>query len=249
MERSTDPSAPLRPFPHGTCRSETSALAVLFHLVLLLLAVSGHSAAQEVTPLGVEERFVPGEAMTIGVVLDTGSFLNGGYPIDTTGAVELPVLGKIAVGGKSRNEVETYLAERLSNYLKDTHVKAVPAIRLTWLGYWVKAGQYYASPSATVWEAVRQAGGIAGERNLDRITVQRGSSVIQIPLLDSYSRGTTLAAAGIKSGDIVIIPVPRVEEGFWYWFRETLTVTSQVAAILTSAMSAYIVYRELNNTK
>ena len=214
----------------------------------LCLTITGHPSAEETT-VGKDERFVPGEAMTIDVVLDTVAFLNGGYPIDTSGYVELPVLGKIVVGGRTRDEVEAYLGSKLSNYLKDTHVKVVPAIRVTWLGYWVKAGQYYVSPNATVWEAVYMAGGIAGERNLEKLHVLRGEQQVEIHMLNAYSRGLTLTQAGIKSGDIVIIPVPRVEEGFWYWFRETITLTAQVAAVLTSAMSAYIIYLNLHNQK
>ncbi len=215
----------------------------------LFLTVTGHPRAQDTAAAGHGERFVAGEALTIDVVLDTVAFLNGGYPIDSSGYVELPVIGKIVVGGRSRDEVEAYLGSKLSNYLRDTHIKVVPAIRITWLGYWVKAGQYYVSPHATVWEAVYMAGGIAGERNLDKLHVLRGEQPVEIHVLNAYAKGITLAQAGIKSGDIIIIPVPRVEEGFWYWFRETITLTAQVAAVLTSAMSAYIIYLNLNNQK
>jgi len=203
--------------------------------------------AQENPAPTQSDRFVAGEALAIDVVLDTLAFLNGGYPIDSAGYVDLPVLGKVIVGGRTRDEVETFLGAKLANYLKDTHIKAVPAIRITWLGHWVKAGQYYVSPHATVWEAVYMAGGIAGERNLDKLVVRRGSETLEIPVLDGYSNGATLAGTGIRSGDIVIIPVPRADEGFWYWFRETLTLTAQIATIATAAMSTYLVYVTLDN--
>jgi protein involved in polysaccharide export with SLBB domain len=198
--------------------------------------------SQEGTAPLPEERFVAGEAMTVDVVLDTVAFLNGGYPIDSSGYVDMPLLGKIMVGGKTREEVENYLSSKLANYLRDTHIQAVPAIRITWLGHWVKAGQYYVSPKSTVWDAVYMAGGIAGERNIDKLEVQRGTQKILLNVLDAYSKGTTLAGAGIQSGDIVIIPVPRPDEGFWYWFKESLTLTTQVATVVTSAMTAYILY-------
>lgn len=215
----------------------------------IALACGTHLAAEEIQTPSHDEHFVTGEALTIDVVLDTVAFLNGGYPIDSAGYVEIPVLGKVLVGGRSRDEVETFLSGKMSNYLRDTHIKVIPAIRITWLGYWVKAGQYYVNPNTTVWEAVYMAGGIAGERNLDKLEVHRGEETILLHVLDAYSKGTTLAKAGIKSGDIVIIPVPRPDVGFWYWFRETLTTTAQVAAILTSAMSAYIIYLNLQNQK
>jgi protein involved in polysaccharide export with SLBB domain len=229
--------------PSTLSSAGASPFAALILLFGLLLA-PGALRAQD--SLGLpEEKFVAGEALTLQVALDTLAFLNGGYAIDSTGYTDLPVLGRLFVAGRTRDDFEKYLAEKLSNYLKDTHIKAVPAIRLTWLGYWVKAGQYYVSPNTSVWEAVKQAGGIAGERNLDKLTVRRGEKFIELHVLDDYSRGSSLAKAGLRSGDIVIIPVPRDNAGFWYWFRETVTLTAQVAAILTSAMSAYIIYLNL----
>jgi hypothetical protein len=146
------------------------------------------------------------------------------------------------VAGHARSEVEDYLAQKLSNYLKDTHIQAVPAIRLTMLGFWTHQGQYYVSPRSTVWEAVHKAGGIAGERTLDQIEVLRGEKHLSMSFLDEYSRGRTLAAAGIRSGDIFVIPIPRDNTGGWYWFKEGLTATAQIATIFGTVMTAYITY-------
>ncbi len=198
---------------------------------------------------GHQETFVAGEALTIDVVLDSMAFIKGGHPIDSLGYVDLPVIGKLSVAGRTRDDVEAFLSTKLANYLRDTHISVKPAIRITWLGYWVKAGQYYVSPNSTVWEAVRMAGGIAGERNLEKLQVRRGEQFVTLHVLNAYADGTSLAQAGIRSGDIVIIPVPRDNEGFWYWFRETLTVTAQIASVATSAMSAYIIYLNLQNQK
>ncbi len=219
-----------------------------FHLLLTLLALSAapRLCAEEVGPSDGNARFVPGEALTLSVALDTTAFLNGSYPIDSAGFTYLPVLGRIEVGGRTRDDFEAFLGQKLSNYLKDTHVKAEPAIRMTWLGYWVKAGQYYANPNTTVWEAVRQAGGIAGERNIDKIVIKRGEQNIEMHFLDEYSRGRTLAKAGFKSGDIVIIPVPRDNTGGWYWFKEILGVTAQLATVLSGVLSLYLTYTLVN---
>lgn len=218
-----------------------AAHAMAFLLVLLAVGRSP-AGAQGIATAPSDERFVAGEAMTLHVPLDTVAFLNGGYAIDSAGYVELPVVGRFQVAGRSREDVEAFLGQRLSNYLRDTHVQAKPAIRLTLLGHWTRQGQYYVSPKATVWEAVYQAGGIGGEQNLDKLTVMRGETELDMGLLDSYSQGKTLAAAGIRSGDIFVIPVPRDRTGAWYWFRESLAVTAQIAGIAASALSVYITY-------
>jgi hypothetical protein len=100
-----------------------------------------------------------------------------------------------------------------------------------------------------VWEAVRLAGGIAGERTLDKITVWRGGGEIDIPFLDMYSQGRTLANGGFKSGDIVVVPVPRDNVGAWYWFKETIGVTAQLAGIVSGVVTLYITYLVLQNQK
>ena len=185
-------------------------------------------------------RFTAGAALTVEIPLDTAGIIRGGYPIDTSGYCDLPVVGRLYVIGHSQDEVETYLGERLANYLKDTHLKVSPAMRLTMLGHWLHQGQYYVPSDATVWEAARIAGGLAGERTLDQIRVWRGGRETEIPFLDVYSKGLTLAGAGFHSGDIIVVPVPRDNTGGWYWFKEYLGVTAQIAGIFSGIITTYI---------
>ncbi len=210
---------------------------------MVCLAAQGASLPTEPR----SERFSAGAALTVQAPLDTASIIQGGYPIDSAGFADLPIVGRVQVGGRTQEEVEVYLAERLSNYLKDTHLRVSPAWRITLLGYFTKQGQYYVPPNTTVWETTQMAGGIAGERTLENITVWRGGHAVDIPFLDMYSQGRTLANAGFQSGDIVVVPVPRDNSGAWYWFKETIGVTAQLAGIVTSMITLYITYLVLEN--
>jgi protein involved in polysaccharide export with SLBB domain len=216
---------------------------------IVAATTSVHAAGADIlTPSDTtQERFRVGQALSISVPLDTGSILKGGYAIDSSGFVELPVMGRIYVADKTRGEVEAYLAEKMANYLKDTHIVVIPCMRITMLGFWIRQGQYYVSPNMTVYEAVYKAGGIGGDRNLDKITVQRGSTKLDIPFLDAYSREMTLARAGIRSGDIVVIPIPRDNTGFWYWFNQSLSTTAQLASIAGGLLSIYLTYTLIHN--
>jgi len=156
-------------------------------------------------------------------------------------------VGRVLVGGRTQEEVETFLSERLANYLKDTHLKVSPAWRITLLGHFTHQGQFYVPPNTTVWETARLAGGIAGERTLDKITIWRGGHLVDIPFLDMYSQGRTLANAGFRSGDIIVVPVPRDNTGAWYWFKETIGVTAQLTSIVTGVITLYITYLVLQN--
>lgn len=188
----------------GRCAFGAAAAArgLLFIAVAAICALGAEDGVST-APSG--EHFIAGEALLVDVPLDSTSFLTGGYAIDSAGYADLPVVGRLHVAGKTRDDLEAYLGQKLANYLKDTHIRAVPCIRLTLLGHWTRQGQYYVSPKSTVWEAVGLAGGIGGERNLDKLVVMRGELVLAIRLLDEYSSGRTLKAAGIRSGDIFMI--------------------------------------------
>ena len=215
----------------------------LFHLLLLPQA----RASANLATAPRDGHFHAGEALTVEVPLDSAGLIRGGYPIDSAGYVDFPVIGKVYVHDRTQEEVEGFLSEKLANYLKDTHIKVSPAMRLTMLGYWTRQGQYYVPPNATVWEAAHLAGGLAGERTLSKIKVLRGSKETEIPFLDEYSSGKTLLAAGFRSGDIIVVPVPRDNAGFWYWFRESLNVTAQIASIAGTVITLYITYELLHD--
>jgi len=191
--------------------------------------------------------FKANEGMMILVPLDTASVLNGSYPIDSAGFVNLPVVGRLFVHDQTSGQVETFLGKRMSQYLRDTHVMATPVVRLAMLGFWQRPGMHYVDPELSVWDACRVVGGPAGEVNIDEWRVMRGSRVLDISLLDEFSKGTTVRNAGIRSGDLFIIPVPNPQSGFWYWFRETLTVTAQITGIVGTTLTAYITYLVLED--
>lgn len=186
--------------------------------------------------------FKANEAMIVRVPLDTASVLDGAYPIDSSGYVNLPVVGRLYVHDKPAVEIETYLGKRMSQYLRDTHIMATPVVRLTLLGHWRQPGMHYVDSEASIWEACRVGGGPAGEQNIDKWLVKRGGQDLAISLLDEFSKGTTLRNAGIRSGDIFVIPQPNPQSGFWYWFRESLTATAQIATILGTSLTVYITY-------
>lgn len=217
-------------------------------LTLTLSQAVAQGAATASLPTSLHNGvFGKGEALLLKATVDTASLLNGGYSIDSNGYADLPIVGRVEIVGHSREEVENYLSAKLANYLRDTHIKVEPAIRLTLLGSWERPGQYYVSPNATLFDAIWPSGGIAGERTLDQIRVQRGESTTGISFLTAYSSGVSLAQAGIRSGDLIVIPIPRDNTGFWYWFTQSLTATAQVAAIVSAVLSTYITYQLIDS--
>ncbi len=233
---------------HRIC--STNGAWMLLALIISTTAPMSLGSELDSNATTVETRttgvFQANEAMIIKVPLDTTSVLNGAFSIDSAGYANLPIIGRMYVNGKTTETVETYLGQKMASYLRDTHIMATPVIRLTLLGLWQKPGMLYVGSEASVWDACRLAGGPGSEVNLFKWRVMRGKQVLSISLLDEFSRGTSLRRAGVRSGDIFVIPIPNPQAGFWYWFRESLTITAQVAAITTTGLTAYLTYLAVN---
>ncbi len=211
-------------------------------LALVVCSVFSAPVAPPANPSGDDSTFKAGETILIKVPLDTASVFNGAFPIDADGYVTLPVLGRLYIHNQRASDVADYISKQAAPYLRDIHVTVTPVIRLTLLGYWQHPSMVYVSPEASVWEACHLVGGPAGEVNLDKWKVYRGSQPLNISLLDEFSRGTTLRGAGVQSGDIFVIPVPNPNSGFWYAFRQTLDVVAQLAAVTASVFTVYLTY-------
>jgi protein involved in polysaccharide export with SLBB domain len=230
------PERPLRRFAGNALR------AAILALVLTSLSSFAQNDGEDLEPV-----FKAGETMGIQVPLDTASVLNGYYPVDTLGYVDIPVMGSVYVHNLGTREIENMIKQRMSAYMRDTHVTVTPVIRLALLGSWQKPGMYYVNSEASVWSACMKAGSPVFEKHIERWKVMRGTSEMPIVLADEFSRGTSLRKAGIRSGDIFVIPVPDPNAGFWYWFKESLAATAQVATIVTAAMTTYITLQVLDH--
>ena len=186
-----------------------------------------------------EETFVAGEALYIKADADSSAIINGGYPINVAGYIDIPILGKYHVAGKSREQLEKDLGEKLASYLRDTHLRVRPAIRLNFLGHFQIPGMHYIMPDDVVWDAFRYAGGPATEYNWKKMKLMRGSEFVEIDLHSAFSQGLTLREAGIKTGDTFLIPTP-TERGFWFYFKETIMVTGSLAGTISAVLSTYL---------
>ena len=189
-----------------------------------------------------DNTFRAGDGIIVSVPMDTEAVINGSFPIDSSGYADIPVVGRIFVHNKTSKQVEDYISKEMAQYLRDTHVRAKPAIRLLLVGNWQHPGMHYVEANASVWEAAKLAGGPAGEVNVKKWIVMRGSEDLTLPVLDEFSRGTSLRNSGVQSGDIFVIPVPNEHAGFWYWFTQSLSATSQVTSILAAVATVYITY-------
>ncbi|HEY3390561.1 MAG TPA: polysaccharide biosynthesis/export family protein [Prolixibacteraceae bacterium] len=98
-----------------------------------------------------------------------------GYAVDPTGAITLPVIGVVTVGGKTAIEAQAFIQEKAGIYLKDASVQVkVLSFKVTVLGELRNPGVYYNySSSMTVLEAIGMAGGVTDNAQLSQLLVVR----------------------------------------------------------------------------
>lgn len=100
-----------------------------------------------------------------------------GYTVDNTGCINFPQLGKISLGGKTRVEVEDYIASELKTkgYVNDAVVTVrILNYKVSVLGEVLKPGSFNVSTDRfTVLDAIAAAGDLTIYGNREKVKVIR----------------------------------------------------------------------------
>jgi polysaccharide export outer membrane protein len=105
---------------------------------------------------------------------ETSLFING-YTVSDSGNIEIPVLGKIPVAGKTMDEAISSITQRANHYLKDaTVIVKLISFKVSVIGEVNRPGTYNNfNNQLTVLEAVSMAGDITDYGNRRHILVLR----------------------------------------------------------------------------
>lgn len=209
----------------------------------MLLAAAAGTFAQSGKEREVpKEQFLAGDAIRIDIPADTGSVLRGVYPIDGSGMADLPIAGRVVVAGKDRQNIEQYLAGLWAPYLKDTHVRVIPVIRLAIMGNVKNPGFYYPSPDAVIYDAINLAGGPVLPYKLEETSHLRAGQELNDGVIESISKSMTLREAGFISGDEILVPIPeRIT------LKEAIPLIGTTLAIIVNAFTIYYLTVERND--
>ena len=144
-----------------------------------------------------------------GDVVEEGTVL---YTIDSKGDIDFPVLGKIHVGGLSREQVASTIKEQLfkEDLVKDAVVSVeFGGIHFSVLGEVNKPGQYnFENDRETILDAISRAGDLTIYGQRDHVTVIRTEGgerkVYNINMLSGQDI-TSSPAYYLKQGDIIYV--------------------------------------------
>jgi polysaccharide export outer membrane protein len=120
---------------------------------------------------------------------ETSLFING-YAVSDSGNIEIPVLGKIRVAGKTMDEAITSIRQRADKYLKDaTVIVKLISFKISVIGEVSRPGTYNNfNNQLTVLEAISMAGDITDFGNRRKVLVLRptatGTTSFRLNLTD-----------------------------------------------------------------
>jgi polysaccharide export outer membrane protein len=196
-----------------TLKGAACAIPKAWHLgaIVTLMLISLHAGAQAAAP---GYTLHPGDKLIVGVY-DDPKLLPQEITVTPDGSISYPMVGELAVGGKTTGQVRVELENKLKKYLAEpiavvlvTDVKGNVAYVV---GQVNKPGQIVMNPSINVLQALSMCGGANPYAKLDSIIVIRTSAGgVQRVLPFKYGQVT----AGkdlqqnvlLESGDVVVVP-------------------------------------------
>lgn len=163
----------------------------------------GSQAARSIGAAGEsgEYEIAPGDRLKVNVFGDTT--LNGEYGVDQTGAVSVPLVGAVAVAGKSTGGAAGAIAAALRSggYMRDPRVtvEVVNFRPFYILGEVNKPGEYPYKAGMSLFAAVATAGGYTYRADSGTVYIRKGSEGVE----REYRLSSDIA---IMPGDVIRIP-------------------------------------------
>jgi protein involved in polysaccharide export with SLBB domain len=206
--------------------------ALLFHAPL---------AAQE---LGYTVR--PGDRVTVEVFTAAGEpvdVVSGERILDRNGDLFLPYVGTVHASGLDEISIRELLTEEYGRFYDDPVVSVDVQLRVNITGAVGRPGQYFLDPTATLVDAVAQAGGTGPELAVN--TFQLPANPAQVRLVrDGQAYSVNLrpdditpetAGMRVRSGDWIHVPPQdrsRIRDEITFWGSLVSFATSVAALII-----------------
>lgn len=122
--------------------------------------------------------------------------------------IVLPLFGDVGLSGVLRSEIEPHLTRELSAFIRDPVVRARGLMRLSIQGRVGAPGFYVVPAEMLVTEALMVAGGPAGDSDLEKVRIERGTTTLMEgqELQNAMRDGWTLDQLNLQAGDQVVLP-------------------------------------------
>ncbi len=142
----------------------------------------------------------PGDVVSVRVWREPD--YSGDFPVDARGRVTLPVIGELAVQGRSAETLSDSLKAAFRRYLNNPSIDINVQRRIAVLGEVNKPGLVLADATISVGELIALAGGVTQLGNARKIQLVRNNQVI----ISALGPGTVLQRSPVQSGDQIFVP-------------------------------------------
>lgn len=210
-----------------------------------------HTLAAQQLPIAPDAgnlTFSAGDALQISIYPDTGSFLNGIYPIDENGVADLPVIGMLKVTDTPPLELERRLRSAYVTFLAQPNIQVRPLIRAAALGGFHRPGLYYLDARESLWSLIFRAGGTLREDGVRKLRWEHNNTIVSSNLAPYLESGQSLISMGFRSGDqIRVTQTPKRDT--WDIFRsDVLPVLTFIVSSVTAVATTYVALESMNST-
>lgn len=144
-------------------------------------------------------------------IQDISNVKAAGYPIDSSGNVQLPLIGQVRVAGKTLAETNRFLHSQFARYLKHpdvvVRVLSYEGRRYFVNGQVMRSGQYTLNDQPiSIYTALGQAGGINTETG-DNTSIQliRNGQTYDLNVLELEKQGLSLHNLLIQPNDTIFV--------------------------------------------
>ena len=131
--------------------------------------------------------------------------LEGKFPVEANGRVYLPVVGAVAVAGKTTERVQADLRTRLAAEQNQATIIIEPLFAVAVNGEVRLPSVYDFRPGQTVFDAISRAGGYAQDADRTKILLVREGQAQTLGGGTSSELAALLAQTPLKSGDRILV--------------------------------------------
>lgn len=211
-------------------------------MLALALLLAAPLAAQEEVAYAIR----PGDRVTLDVFTAAGERLDvvsGSRIVDRYGVLYLPYVGSVQAAGLDQTALREELTRRYGAFYDEPVINVKVELRVNVTGSVSRPGQYYLDPTATIIDALSQAGGPTSELAVNTYQIPSDQSRVRL-VRDGETfvlnvRPDEIAPAVIQmrvhSGDWLHVPArerSRIRDEITFWSTVTSFVTSVVVLVI-----------------
>lgn len=187
------------------------------------------NAASAIRQRLAEGDFQVGDRLVI--VVRGQQALTDTFTVRQDRTVAIPELPALSLAGVLHSEAQSRVSAHITKYVKEADVSVTPLVRIGVIGLVARPGFYSVPADALLSDVMMEAGGPAATADLRKTTIRRGTATYQDAksFADQLSRGSTIAAIGVRSGDEIVVPEAQQR-------RMTETVQIVLGVVTAAAM-------------